>query len=188
MRYYPKSKNQVDDIQKLTVAKSVRRRVPWLMIGLLGGLAAAGVITSFEETISQNLILASFIPLIVYISDAVGSQMEAFAIRDFALHTRLKFHNYFLRQFIIVAIISFILAIALFVISLVIKQDLKISIVLSISLFLAILSSISTGLLVPYIFNKINLDPANASGPIATVIQDILSVIIYFNVAHLLLS
>ena len=188
MRYYPKSKNQVDDIQKLSVAESVQRRIPWLMIGLLGGLAAAGIISSFEEIISQNLFLASFIPLIVYISDAVGSQMEAFAIRDFALHTKLKFHAYFLKQFVVVSIISIVLGIVLFIVSLMLKQDPTVSVVLSVSLFLAIISSITTGLLIPYIFNKINLDPANASGPIATVIQDILSIIIYFNVAHFLLG
>lgn len=62
-----------------------------------------------------------------------------------------------------------------------------ISIVLALALFVAIFSSLITGLVVPFFFNKIKLDPANASGPIGTIIQDIVSVSVYFLIAGLIL-
>src|SRR3989344_7941419 len=183
-----KSNNTIDDVQKISIARSVRRRLPWLVVGLTGGLAAAGIISSFEETLSQNLFLAAFIPLIVYMSDAVGTQMESFAIRDFALHKHLKFRKYFFRQFLVVLIIGVILSLVLYAYTLITKQDTIIAAILAMSLFLAILSSIITGLLIPFLFNKTRLDPANASGPVATIVQDLLSVTIYFVIAHFLLS
>ena len=60
--------------------------------------------------------------------------------------------------------------------------------VLGIALFAAVLSSVFSGLMVPYLFGKLKLDPANASGPVATIIQDLLSVFVYFLTASLLLT
>lgn len=158
------------------------------MLGLLGGIIAASIISSFEEVLTKNLILAAYIPLIVYVSDAVGTQMEAFVIRDFAIHSRLRFKKYFVRQLLIVLLIGLVLSASLFAISFALYTNAAISLVLSLSLFAAITSSIFTGLLIPYLFHKIDLDPANASGPIATIIQDLASVSIYFFFAHALLK
>jgi magnesium transporter len=121
-------------------------------------------------------------------SDAVGTQMEAFAIRDLAIKSHLHFIKYFIKQFLVVSVIGVILSTTLLLISLLTSQELQVGLVLSISLFAAIMSSLATGLLVPYIFARINFDPANASGPIATIIQDLLSVSVYFAIANSLLS
>jgi magnesium transporter len=59
--------------------------------------------------------------------------------------------------------------------------------VLGIALFFATISSVVTGLIIPYLFGKLKLDPANASGPIATTLQDVFSVLVYFTVALLIL-
>ena len=58
---------------------------------------------------------------------------------------------------------------------------------MGISIFVAVNTAIFTGMIIPYLFNKLKMDPALCSGPLATVIQDILSVVIYFGVANLLL-
>lgn len=164
-----------------------KRRLPWLFIGLLGGIMAANIIGYFEETLSNNIILASFIPLLVYMGDAVGTQMEAFIIRDMALHPQMKFIHYFLRQFFIVTLIGITTILVLFLISFLIYKNLTISLILGVAMFFAILSSVITGLVIPYVIEKTGLDPANVSGPIATIIQDLISIIIYFGVASLLL-
>lgn len=64
----------------MNYVKEIKTRVLWLLIGLAMSLAIAGVIKGFETTLQENLILASFIPLVVYMSDAVGTQMEAIII------------------------------------------------------------------------------------------------------------
>jgi magnesium transporter len=79
------------------------------------------------------------------------------------------------------------LSLGLFAFSMVTSGNSRIAMVLGLSLYAAIGTSLITGLLVPYLFRGIKLDPANASGPIATIIQDIFSVAVYFVVASWLL-
>lgn len=76
-------------------------------------MLAAGIIGRFEGTLEKNLILAAFIPLMVYMADAVGTQMEAFIIRDLAVNPELEFFRYFRRQFLIVTLIALITSTAL---------------------------------------------------------------------------
>jgi len=177
-----------DDIFKLSISKSLKHRLPWLVVGLLGGVLASDIVSNFESTLEKNLILAAFIPLIVYIADAVGTQMEAFIIRDLSLRQDFNFIKYFFRQAFIVMILSAILAGLFYTGGLVFYHNHTISLVVALALFCASLSSLVTGLIIPYLFAKIKLDPANASGPIATIIQDILSIIIYFAIATALIQ
>lgn len=177
-----------DDIFKISIAKSIWHRLPWLLIGLVGGLLVAELIEGFNITLQENLVLAAFIPLIVYMSDAVGTQMEAFAVRDFAMHLKINYVRYFWRQYSIVLLIALLASAAFFVVGLVLYQDFLITLVLALALFIAINSSVLTGLLIPFIFRKLKFDPANASGPIATILQNVISITIYFTIATWLLK
>lgn len=163
-----------------------RHRVPWLFLGLLGGLLAARVIGLFEDTLRENVILAAFIPLIVYMSDAVGTQTEAWVIRDIAIEHTQPFRKYFLRHLIVTAMIACSFGIALFLMSTALYEY-RMGLVLGLSLTAAITSSVLTGLIVPFIFSRLHLDPADPSGPIGTILQDILSIIAYFLIASFLL-
>jgi magnesium transporter len=180
-------KGPFDNILSIPLFKSLLHRLPWLILGLFGGLLAAGIVNRFEETLSRNLILAAFIPLIVYMADAIGTQMEAFIIRDLAVNPKIAFLKYFSRQIGIVSILGVVISLTLFLISFILFSNPKISLVLTLALFFAVLSSVFTGLVIPYFFGKLKLDPANASGPIATIIQDVLSVLVYFLIAFWLL-
>jgi magnesium transporter len=177
----------VDDIFKLSVFQSIKHRLPWLIVGLLGGILTSVIVDGFESTLSKNLILAAFIPLIVYMADAVGAQMEAFIIRDLAFNPKLKFQRYFYRQFMIVLITAIMISLLTYIGVVLIYSEGHIASIVSLALFCAIMSSLFCGLMIPFVFSKLNLDPANASGPVATIIQDIASVTVYFAIAHLLL-
>lgn len=177
-----------DDIFKISVGKSLWHRLPWLLIGLVGGILVAELIEGFKITLEENLILAAFIPLIVYMSDAVGTQMEAFAVRDFAVHQKINFAKYFWRQYSIVLLIAILASAAFFAVGFIIYQNIAITSVLALALFIAINSSVLTGLLIPFICRKLKLDPANASGPIATILQNVISITIYFTIATWLLK
>ncbi|MBI2852467.1 MAG: magnesium transporter [Chloroflexi bacterium] len=180
-------KGGLDDLRRLSVRKAVQHRLPWLLIGMVGGLLAAGIIGRFEGTLSRNLVLAAFIPLVVYMADAVGTQMETFIIRDLAINPTLKFISYFFKQARIALLIGLLTGILLAMTGYLLYRDARLSTVLGIALFLATMSSVVSGLGVPYLFRKLRFDPANASGPIGTIIQDILSVLVYFVTASLLL-
>lgn len=176
-----------DNVLKISLFRSFLHRIPWLILGLFGGLLAARIINAFEQTLQMNLVLAAFIPLIVYISDAVGTQMEAFIIRDLAIEQKLPFLAYLLKQLCIVLLIAAFLGIILTTATYWWYNEARLSMVLGISLVAAVISSVLTGLLIPYAFSRLKMDPANASGPTATIIQDLLSVFIYFTIATALL-
>ena len=179
---------RMDNASTLGFFASMRHRLPWLIVGLLGGLLAARIVGGFEDVLQRNLILAAYIPLIVYMADAVGTQMEALLIRDLALQPRLQFPAYFFHQFSIVTGIAILLSTGLIGVTFVLHGDWRVALTVSSALFAAILTSVITGLCIPYFFGRLKFDPADASGPIATIIQDILSVMVYFGIANVLLS
>ncbi len=178
---------KMDNVMRLSLWKSVRRRLPWLIIGTLGGLLMAQTISYFQTTMEKNILIAAFIPLMVYLSNAVGQQITIFLIRDASHDHRINYFKYFLRHFVIVLVLALILGGLLALFSLVNHQDIKITAILGVGAFSTTLSAILTGFLIPFIFIKLKKDPANASGPVATVLQDLLSVLIYFLVASSIL-
>jgi magnesium transporter len=121
-------------------------------------------------------------------SNAVGAQMQSFIIRDLAIDLKLNFFKYLIKQSAILLFIALIISFLLYIISFILYNLTNISLILAIALFLAILTSLITGLIFPFIFSRLKLDPADASGPIATIVQDILSILVYFLIAYLILS
>lgn len=181
------AQHALDNVMETPLAKAVRHRMIWLVLGLLGGLLAAEIIGSFEQTLERNLLLAAFIPLVVYLADAVRTQLEAFTIRDLALFRHVPYLRYFLRQLAIVAVIAVVLGLLAFGVSFFMYQQLTVSYVIALAIVAASIISVVTGILVPLAAKKLALDPANASGPIGTILQDLLSVSVYFLIAAWLL-
>lgn len=180
-------KQHIDNILQLPVSTLVKHRLPWLMLGLVGGLMAAGVVEVFEGTLKNNLVLAAFIPLIMYMSGAVSAQTGVFAVRDMAVHYKINLRKYAIKQFLTITVVGLILSVVLFGAVGIYYTSMRIAFVLAVSLLVAIISSVFTGLAIPLVLRNFKLDPANASGPIATIIQDLMSVSIYFTVASWLL-
>ena len=178
----------IDNILEIPIIQSVRHRLPWLVVGTLGGLAIARIIGQFQQTLSDNLVLAAFIPLVVYIADAVGTQMEAFVIRDLALFRKLDFRRYFIRHFLAVLAIAFLLGVVISVIGFILYQQRDVAFILGLAVAGSTISALFSGLIVPLFFRKLKVDPANASGPLGTIIQDAISVAIYFLIAKGLLG
>lgn len=177
----------LDNVFDLSIFQSFKHRFPWLFIGLLGGIGMSKIINVFEGTIEKNLILAAYIPLVVYMASAVGEQMRIFIVRDFAVNNKFDFYKYFFRHFCVVFLIGILSSTTLYILNMFLYGNMEVGIVLSLALFMAIISSVFTGLLIPSLFEKIRIDPANASGPIATILQDATSVLIYFSIASMLL-
>lgn len=177
-----------DDVMALPITTSVMHRLPWLLLGMLGGLMTAQVISKLNFVFQEYLILASFIPMLTYMAGAVGAQVQVFLVRDLASTTKVKIFKYFWRQLLIVVSIAFIASLLLFSISYILYRESVVSHILGIALFSAVMSALVIGVFVPYTFFKMKIDPANAGGPIGTVMQDFLSVLLYLSIAALLVG
>jgi magnesium transporter len=181
------SKSATDDVMHLSLRTSLTHRLPWLALGLGGGLVMARVITRFENTLEENLILAAFIPLVVYTASAVSSQMQAFFIRDIVMQTDLNFKKYFVRQFKVAGILALIIGLGLWMVVNIFYRQILVANIIGVALAATVVSAMGTGIVFPYVFSKLKLDPANGSGPVGTIVQDLMSLWIYLLIASWLL-
>lgn len=166
-----------------------KARLPWLVLGLFGGIAAAYIVDIFEGLLTMHFMLAAFIPLIVYIADAVGTQTETLFIRSIALNSHLDFKRYVFREIITALLLGLALGtVVSFLTIFIFHVSYLIGIVLGLSLFLTVLTACIIGFTIPYILGRFRADPALGSGPFATIITDITSLTIYFLIAYALLT
>jgi len=156
-------------------------------MGLVGSLLIAQLISNFEDTLRENLILASFIPLVVYISDAVGTQMESIIIRTLSTEKHFDIKTFFSNQFLLTFTVGLTLSIIAGVGVFIFFDGISLAITVSLGLLGGIISSLFSGIIIPYYFWKFHQDPAEASGPIATVIQDFISIFVFFLVASVIM-
>jgi len=175
-------------VMKVSVGILAKARIPWLIFGLLGGILAVQIANFFEEPLRAHFTLVAFIPLIVYMADAVGTQTQTLVARNLALDLEFSFKKYLSKEIKVSILIALVLGALLSVISFLWYQLSYLGLILGISLFLTIITAIFIGNLIPYLLHKIKQDPAIGSGPFATIITDICSLIIYFSVASLLLK
>jgi magnesium transporter len=166
----------------------IKSRLPWLILGVFGGTVAASVISGFEEVLSQVLALAAFIPVLVYMSDAVGTQSEALIIRSIALEPKLPLKSYIIREFKIAAALALICGILISLVAAVGWTNPYLGVIVGFSMFFSIIVAVLISTLLPLGFRKLNSDPAIATGPFATMISDIATLAIYFTVAILFLE
>jgi magnesium transporter len=153
-------------------------RVPWLLLGLAGVFLAADIIGLFEASLQEHLILAFFIPGIVYLADAVGTQTEMVLVRGLSVGVPVR--RVVGREILSGITIGLALGAAAFPIVLWRWGDWEIALGMGISIFAACSIATLIAMLLPWIFDQFDLDPAFGSGPLATIIQDLLSVLIYF--------
>jgi magnesium transporter len=176
---------EYENTMAVPLLDSVIHRVPWLISGLVGILATAAFIGVFEKTIEANIILAFFIPVIVYISDALGTQIETLLVRDLAIMGKeLKIMRYMFKQTIISLVIALMISALLFLTVSVFWQDRGIASIISLASFL----SLTINTLIPFgiilTIKKLGGDPALGSGPFATILSDASSIITYLLVAN----
>lgn len=165
-----------------------RARLPWLIIGLIGGLFGAKVIGVFD--LKSNYELAFFIPLIAAMAGNVGVQSAAIIVQSIA-NNSIKSDDTFSRlfkEFRVGILNGLICSIIIFGLTFVFGYGHNICITVSISLFSVILFAALFGTLTPLILNKYKIDPALATGPFITTFNDIIGLIIYFSIGQTLLS
>lgn len=172
---------------KAGAVRMARMRIPSLLIGLVGGLMATSIMNFFESALEKNLMLAFFIPLIVYMNDAVGTQTETLLVRSLAIND-IKVGWYILREFLIGICIGAVVASTLFVAILLIYHSMALALTIATAMFLGVSTATLLAMAVPYTLFLLGKDPAISGGPFTTILQDILSLVIYFVVAGIFLT
>jgi magnesium transporter len=159
--------------------RRVRYRLPWLMVGLVGSLIATSIVAGFETTLQAHIAVAFFVPAIVYLADAVGTQSEAVAVRGLSL-TSMSIGRLLAGEMFTGMIMGTGMAALAGLFALVAFGDPGLALAVAIALACACSVATGIGLTLPWAFARTGWDPALASGPVATVIQDMLSLLIYF--------
>ena len=168
----------------------MRARLPWLIIGVGGSMLSAVVIGGYEAAIATIPALAFFIPMITATGGNVGVQSSAIIVQGLANNT-LKTDDVFgkllkeLKQGFLNGVIISILALGF---SMLVFNDLDLGITISASLLLVILFASITGTLIPLTLEKLDIDPALATGPFITTMNDITGLFIYFLVGQYIYS
>jgi magnesium transporter len=159
----------------------IGHRLPWLLVGLAGAILAAVIVGGFEEQLSENVLLAFFIPGIVYMADAVGTQTETVVIRGLSVGVGIR--GVVRRELVTGLIVGLVLATAFTVVGLLAWDETDVIISVALSLLAACSVATVVAMALPTLLGRLGIDPAFGSGPLATVIQDLLSILIYFMIA-----
>ncbi|MFM7467683.1 MAG: magnesium transporter [Crocinitomicaceae bacterium] len=162
-------------------------RLPWLVIGMMGGILGAKVISGFEDSITRIPALAFFIPLITAMGGNVGVQSSAIVVQSLARGDKDfgKIMPKLVREAGVGLLNGLLLASLIFGIAYVFENA-QLGFVVSISLFTVILFAAIFGTLIPLMLNKYKIDPALATGPFITTLNDVAGLFIYFSIGVLL--
>ena len=175
-----------DSIFELTKA-----RLPWLILGLFGGLGSVFILESFESIMATKELRALFFytPLIAAMAGNVGVQSSAIVVQGLANDViKGSLISRLLKEIGLTLINGLILSLILVVFGLIINQPFDMSIAISSSMILVIIVAALIGTSVPIILNKFGIDPAIATGPFITTGNDVIGILLFFYVAKIILG
>ncbi len=158
-----------------------RARLPWLMVGLTGGIIGAQVISGYETQLEEHASMAFFIPLIAAMGGNVGVQSSAIVVQGLAnksIDLDSTFHK-ILKELSVASINAVSCSFIIFVYNYFFIDDFTLTLTVSIALFIVIIFASIFGTFVPLALNRFKIDPALATGPFITTVNDILGLLIY---------
>ncbi|GIL23025.1 MAG: magnesium transporter MgtE [Bacteroidota bacterium] len=172
-----------------SVWRNTRARLPWLLIGILGGLISARFMGFFERELTQITAIAFFVPLIQATGGNVGIQTSSLVVQSLAnpgfvdegLWKRL------LKVFSVALLNGFFLGLVVFGVNWIVFGNKPLNLVVSLALFFVVLFASFVGTITPIVLNRFGFNPALASGPFITTTNDLLGLGVYFLTIHLLL-
>lgn len=177
------------DFQTSAVSASAKR-LPWLVLLLLLGLLSGSIMAGFQHTLEQVVALTFFMPMIAGMTGNTGTQSLAIVVRGLVTSDidRKILLRLIGREFIVGLIIGTVCGLAVAGISYLWQGSGYLGFVVGLSLFLTLLIGTMTGTLIPLVLHRFRIDPAVASGPLITTLNDLFSLSVYFGLATLFLS
>ncbi|SEH63862.1 magnesium transporter [Halobacillus karajensis] len=166
------------------------RRLPWLIILLGIGLVSGSIIDGFSATLEQVVALAFFMPMIAGMTGNTGTQSLAVVVRGLVSNdlTLKQVLRLVLRELWVGIIIGVACGLFISVIAFIWQGSMTLGFVVGTSLFITLIIGTLAGTIIPLILYKFDVDPAVASGPLITTINDIFSLLIYFGIATAFIS
>lgn len=172
-----------------SIIELTRARLPWLVLGLVGGVGAFLIMEGFQESFKEKAILFFFTPLIAAMAGNVGVQSSAIIVQGLANDdVKGSINSRLIKEMLLAALNGIILAVFLFLFVWFYKGELDKALAISISLVVVIIVAGLIGTFVPLFLNKRGVDPAIATGPFITTSNDILGILLYFWIAELIIG
>ncbi len=159
--------------------RRARHRLPWLVVGLGGSMVATFIVARFETALTAKPELAFFVPGLVYLADAIGTQSEAVAVRGLSL-SHLGIGRLIGSELRTGLLIGVVLALLAFPMIWLVFGEPRLAAAVTLALAGASIVASVLGLVLPWLLARTGSDPAYGSGPLATIVQDVLSLLIYF--------
>ena len=183
----PETKNYVEEDEvREPVGHMLEHRLPWLVLGLIGGIITSVVVSKYEQILSADVRLAFFIPIIVYMSAAVGSQTETIFVRHLK-QTGKGFFRYLVKETALGLCLGIIFGLITGIFAALWLESSEIGLTVGIAMLINISIAPILATVVPELLYKEHSDPALGAGPLATIIQDLISLLIYLFVASLII-
>jgi magnesium transporter len=161
--------------------RRVRHRLPWLLVGLAGSAFATAAMAAMEAKLQANVAIAFFVPALVYLADAIGTQTETVAVRGLSL-TRAGLAPLLAGEVRTGMLIGAILGLLSFAPIWLAFGDGRLAAAVAASIVVAGTVANGVGLLFPWLLQRLGYDPAYGTGPGSTVIQDVCTILVYFMV------
>ncbi len=185
-----------EDIEKLSAAGkaidfetksyvAAYRRLPWLILLLFIGVISGSIISSFETTLEKVVAISFFIPMISGMTGNIGTQSLAVVVRGLSTEeiNRKIIIRLIFREANVGIIIGFICGLLISLIALIWQGSFILGLIVGLSLFLTLIIGALSGTIIPILLYHLKIDPAIASGPLITTLNDIFSLTIYFSLA-----
>lgn len=165
-----------------------RARLPWLLVGMVGGILGAQVIGVYESQLTENTVMAFFIPLIAAMGGNVGVQSSAIVVQGLANQTMNadKISGKLGKEVLVGLLNGIVCSAIVFGYILFFDNDITLGITVGAALFSVIIFAALFGTLVPLVLNRFKIDPALATGPFITTVNDVLGLWIYFLIGQVM--
>lgn len=169
---------------------SAKSRAPWIVFLMFAGMLTSGVIGQFEKTLESVVVLAAFMPMLMDSGGNVGTQSLAVSVRGLALGTldTKKLWHMIRREFATGFLIGAICLVLISILILLFYGNFILGLVVGLSILITLSISAVIGLVFPLILNKLKFDPAIASGPFITTVNDVVGLMIYFSIANMFMQ
>ncbi len=171
-----------------SVLRQSRSRIPWLLIGMFGGICGSLILGAYEDYIVQHAVLALFLPLIAATGGNAGVQSSAIVVQGLAsgdLDLQSTSRKLF-KEFKVGLINGLVCSSIIFLYNLIFSDNFALTLTVSIALFAVLVFATVFGALIPLLLKKIKIDPAIATGPFITTSNDIIGLFIYMLIAKLI--
>jgi magnesium transporter len=161
-------------------------RLPWLIVGLGIGFISSLIVSRFEQFLNTNVEIAFFISMIAYMSGAMSTQSETMFIRAVTV-LKINIGRYLVRELFVGIIIGAIVGVLAGLGAYILSHSVEVALAVGLALLISMSVATVLACVVPWVIKSLGRDPAIGSGPFATAIQDLLSITIYFLIAHVIL-